>query len=134
STASARPSRPSAETPRARARRPRLRPRQVPPRATAAADHTGDRSPPDRARLRTRTRPLGRRAHLRLAAQLQTTARPIRPPTRNPRSLPRHWLLPRLLQEAPALIVIRLLSGSASAAFAPSGRSDRVPDRPSSPL
>jgi hypothetical protein len=36
-----------------------------------------DRPPQDRARLRSRTRPLGRRAHLRLAAQAQATARPL---------------------------------------------------------
>src|SRR5437899_2671361 len=34
---------------------------------------------------------------------------PLRPPPRDPRSLPRHRLLPRLLQEASELIVIRLL-------------------------
>src|SRR2546428_8346913 len=39
----------------------------------------GDRAPPDRARLRPRPRPLGRRAHLRLAPQLQATTRPLRP-------------------------------------------------------
>ena len=53
---------------------------------------------------------LGRRTHLRLAAQLQTTPRLLRPPPRNPRSLPRHRLLPRLFQETSALILIRLLS------------------------
>jgi transposase len=39
-----------------------------------------------------------------------TTARPLRPPPRDPRSLPCPRLLPRLLQTAPELIVIRVLS------------------------
>src|SRR5207247_1042724 len=52
---------------------------------------------------------LGRRAHLRLAASLQAAADPLRPPPRNPRSIPRDRLLPRLLQTAPTLIVIRVL-------------------------
>ena len=76
----------------------------------AATDQTGDRPPPDRARLRARPRPLGRRAHLRLAPPLQAAARPLRPPPRDPRSLPRARLLPRLLQEAAAVILRRVLS------------------------
>src|SRR5205807_296076 len=68
-----------------------------------------DRPPPNRARLRARPHPLGRRAHLRLAAPLQAPTRPLRPPPRHPRSLPRDRLLPRLLQEASELIVIRVL-------------------------
>src|SRR5436190_1930226 len=109
--AGARPGRPPAKTSRTRARRSRLRPRQVPPRAAAALHHAGDRTSPHRTRLRPRPLPLGRRAHLRLATSLQAAARPLRPPSRDPRSLPRARLLPRLLQEAPALIVIRVLSG-----------------------
>ncbi len=108
--AGARSCRASASTARTRDRRPRLRPQQVPAAATPAWDRLRDRPPPNRARLRARTCALGRRAHFRLAAQLQTTARPLRPPPRDPRSLPRNRLLPRLLQEARALIVIRLLS------------------------
>jgi transposase len=49
-------------------RRPRLRPRQVPAAALAARRQAGNRTPPDRPRLRARSLPLGRRAHLRLAA------------------------------------------------------------------
>ena len=66
--------------PDTRRRRPRLRPRQVPPPRLAARHQARDRPPPDRARLRARPRPLGRRTHLRLAAQPQPTARPLRPP------------------------------------------------------
>ncbi len=43
--------------------------------------------------------------------KLQATPRPLRPPRRDPRSLPRDRLLPRLLQETPELIVIRSLRG-----------------------
>src|SRR6266540_3799169 len=50
---------------------------------------------------------LGRGADLRLAAPLQAAAGPLRPPRRDPRSLPRNRLLPRLLQNASALMVIR---------------------------
>jgi len=66
-----------------------------------------------RTRLRTRPRPLGRRAHLRLATPVQTAPRPLRPPSRDPRSVPRPRLLPRLLQEAAAVILRRVLSGKA---------------------
>src|SRR5207244_13050570 len=95
--------------PRPRHRRPRLRPRQVSARAPPTTNHARDRPPPDRARLRPRSRSLGRRAHLRLAAPLQAATHPLRPPPRDPRSVPRPRLLPRLLQETPALIVIRVL-------------------------
>jgi transposase len=54
-------------------------------------------------RLRPRPYPLGRRAHLRLAAPVQATARPLRPSPRDPRSVPRHRLLPRLFP-APASV------------------------------
>src|SRR5207253_9978118 len=107
--AGARQGRPPPPAPRARDRRPRLRPRQVPARAPPPPDRARDRPPPDRTRLRPRSRPLGRRAHLRLAAPLQAATRPLRPPPPDPRRLPRTRLLPRLLQEAPALIVIRVL-------------------------
>ncbi len=82
---------------RSAARRPRLRPRQVPPPCLAARHQTRDRTSPDRARLRPRPPPLGRRAHLRLAPQPPPTARPHRPPPRHPRRLPRPRLLPNLL-------------------------------------
>src|SRR5439155_15591500 len=88
---------------------PRLRLRQAPPRAPTARDHTRDRTPQHRSRLRTRPLPLGRRTHLRLAAQAEAATRPLRPTRRDPRSLPRPRLLPGLLQEAPAVIVIRSL-------------------------
>jgi hypothetical protein len=60
-----------------RDRRPRLRPRQVPPAAPPARHQAGDRAQADRARLRSGALSLGRRAHLRLAAQLQAPARPL---------------------------------------------------------
>ena len=51
----ARPCRPAAATdPTAAPRRPRLRPRQVPPPRLAARHQARDRPPPDRARLRPR--------------------------------------------------------------------------------
>ena len=90
-------------------RRPRLRLRRLPPPTASTRDHTGDRPPQGRTRLRPRPLPLGRRAHLRLAAQAQTTARPLRPPPRDPRSIPRTRLLPGLPQETAELIVIRSL-------------------------
>src|SRR5439155_16237596 len=83
--------------------------RQIPTRTTKTRHRLRDRTPPNRARLRARPCAMGRRAHLRLAAPLQATTRPLRPPPRDPRSLPRHRLLPRLLQEAAELIVIRVL-------------------------
>ena len=101
--------RPPLSSQRAR-RRPRLRPRQAPPPRPRARHQTGHRAPPDRARLRAWPHPLGRRAHLRLAPQPQndhssaTTAA-----TRDPRSLPRPRLLPRLLQKAATVILRRLL-------------------------
>jgi hypothetical protein len=95
-------------------RRPRLRRRQVPPRATATRDPSRDRPPPNRARLRARPRSLGRRAHVRLVASLQATARLLRPPSRNPPSVPRPRLLSCLLQTTPAFIVIRVLSPMSS--------------------
>jgi hypothetical protein len=91
-------------------RRPRLRLRP-PPQPTASARHRArHRTPPNRPRLRPRPCALGRRTHLCLAAQLQTTARPLRPPRRDPPSLPRAGLLPCLLATTPELIVNRLLS------------------------
>jgi len=83
---------------------------QLPPPVPRAPDQTRDRPPPNRAWLRARPRPLGRRTHLRPAPPLQTAARPLRPPRRDTRSLSRPRLLPRLLQKAPEVIVIRVLS------------------------
>src|SRR6266508_1365386 len=108
--ACARQGRPTAQAARPCHRRPRLRPRQVPARATPARDRLRDRPPPDRTRLWPRACPLGRRAHLRLAAPLQATARPLRPPPRDARGIPRPRLLPHLLQEAAAVILRRVLS------------------------
>src|SRR5215510_14356985 len=60
-----------------------------------------ERVPPVRGKVgrpRHRASPLGRRTHLRLASSLQAPACPLRPPPRDPRSLPRDRLLPRMLQ------------------------------------
>ena len=75
----------------------------------AARHQTRDRPPPDRARLRARPPPLGRRAHLRLAPQPPPPARPHRPPRRHPRRLPRPRLLPHLLATTGDLIQLELL-------------------------
>src|SRR2546423_1842857 len=104
-----RPLRPTAETTACAARRSRLRPRQVPPAALAARDQAADRQTPERARLRARPRPLGGRAHLRLAPQPPPTAPTHRPPRRHPRELPRPRLLPHLLAKAGDLIELELL-------------------------
>ena len=85
-------------------RRPRLRPRHVPARAAPARHRLRDRAPPDRTRLRARSRALGRRTRLRLATPLQEAACPLRPPPRDSRRLPRARLLPRLFQETQPLI------------------------------
>jgi transposase len=58
--ARARPPRPATTQTADADRRPRLRPRQVPAAGLAARHQAGDRSPPDRARLRPRPPPLGR--------------------------------------------------------------------------
>ena len=72
--------------------------------------HARDRPSQDRARLRPKPRPLGRRTHLRLAPQAATPTRPLRPPLRHPRSVPRPRLLPHLLVPTPELIVLGALS------------------------
>ena len=108
--AGARPCRPAEAPTRQRRRRPRLRPRQVPQARLAARDQAGDRPTPDRTRLRPRTRTLGRRTHLRLAAQPPPAARSYRPPPRNPRSVPRPRLLPDLLAPNRDVIQLELLS------------------------
>lgn len=77
-------------------RSPTLRPRQTPPPRPQAGRHTRDRPPPDRARLRPRQRPLGRRTHLRSPAPVQTPARPLPTPRRHARSHARPPLLPGL--------------------------------------
>ena len=110
-----------------RPRRPRLRLRQPPPRAAPARDQTGDRPPQDRARLRPRPLPLGRRAHLRLAPPVQTPARPLRTPRRDPRSVPRARLLPGLLPPTQELIVKGVLSVRGA------GRARRTPRAFTSP-
>src|SRR5262245_3379953 len=82
----------------------------MPTPSLATRDQAGDRALPDRARLRGRPRSLDRRAHIRLATPLQAATRPLRSSSQDPRSPPRARLLPRLLQEAPELIAIRVLS------------------------
>src|SRR5215211_6890548 len=72
---------------------------------------TGLCTDPEIARPRT----VGGRADLRLATPLQAAARPLRPPPRDPRSLPRDRLLPRLLQDTPTVIVIEFLQLAAAA-------------------
>src|SRR5205814_4303208 len=83
--------------------------RQVPARAAPARDQTRDRPSPVRARLRPGPLPLGRRADLRVAAPVQTAARPLRPPPRHARCVAADRLLPRLLQTTPELILRRAL-------------------------
>ena len=58
-------------------RRPGLRPRQLPARVMAPRRQTGHRSPRNRARLRARAMALGRRAYLRVAAQLPSPTHPL---------------------------------------------------------
>jgi transposase len=106
------PRRPATLPARPSQRRPRLRLRRPPPRTTAPWDQAADRPPQDRTWLRPGTLPLGRRAHLRLAPPLQTPARPLRPPPRDPPSLPRTRLQPRLLQTTPIVILRRTLTVS----------------------
>jgi hypothetical protein len=74
----------AATSTQARHRRPRLRLPEPPPRAPPARHQSRDRTPQHRARLRAGPLPLGRRAHLRLAAPIQTTARPLGPTRRHP--------------------------------------------------
>src|SRR5581483_3011206 len=93
-------------------RRPRLRPRQVPPPCLDTRRQADHRPPPDRTRLRPRPPPLGRRAHLRLAAQPPPSPHPHRPPRRHPRSLPRPRLLPHLLAAARDLIELGPLTAA----------------------
>ena len=57
--------------------RPRLRPRQLPARAMAPRRQTEHRSARNHARLRTRAMALGRRAYLRVAAQLPAPTHPL---------------------------------------------------------
>ena len=78
-------------------RRPRLRPRQVPAARLAARCQADHRPPANRARLRPRPPPLGRRTNLRPAAQPPPTSHPHRPQRGHPRRLPRPHLLPHLL-------------------------------------
>jgi hypothetical protein len=52
-----------------------------PLRCSSAPWRARSETPPALCRPVTRPEPLGRRAHLRLAAPLQATARPVRPPT-----------------------------------------------------
>ena len=82
---------------RERGRRPRIRLGPPSRRAAQAGDHASHRSPSDRARLRARTRALGRGAHDRPPAQLQTAARSLRATRRHARSPTRARLLPHLL-------------------------------------
>src|SRR5437763_3952099 len=82
--------------------------------------------PRDRARLRARPPPLGRRAHLRLAAQPPPPADPHRPPRRHPRRLPRTRLLPHLLATAGDVIELGPLSATRSAARPSSKSSDMI--------
>src|SRR5262249_61596269 len=71
-------------------------------------DPAGDRTAQDRTRLRTRPLPVGDRAHLRLAAPVQTAARPLRPPRRHPRGVPRTRLLHRLLPPTQELHIVKV--------------------------
>ena len=98
--------------------RPRRRPDRVcadrgydyeesPPRAPPARHHPGDRPSQDRTRLRPRPLPLGRRKNLRLAPPVQTPTRPLRPPSRHPRGLPRDRLLHRLLPPTPEHLIVK---------------------------
>jgi hypothetical protein len=99
--------------------RPRRRPERSPPTAPTTTSrnvvsyaNAGSRRRSHVERPHTagaRSRPVDRRAHLRLAPSLQAAARPLRPPRRDPRSLPRHRLLPHLLPKTRPLIVIRVL-------------------------
>src|SRR6266851_3108522 len=100
-----------AAPPRGRWRRPagldadRRQPQRHHPAARAA------RPRPAGSRSR-RPAPLGRRAHLRLAAQPTPPTRPHRPPTRNPRGIPRPRLLPDLLAPTATLIELEVLRGA----------------------
>jgi hypothetical protein len=58
-----------------------------------------DRPAPERARFRARPLPLSDRARLRLAAQLQAPARPLRAPRRHPPGAPRPSPQSRLLPQ-----------------------------------
>jgi hypothetical protein len=116
------PCRPAETATQDAARRPRLRPRQVPPTGLEAGHQTADRPPPDRTRLNARPTTLGRRTHLRLAPQPPPPARPHRSPRRHPRRLPRPQLLPHLLATTGNLIQLELLR--------PTRRPAGVPLRP----
>ena len=89
-------------------------------RAPQARHHAGNRTAQDRARFRARPLPVGDRAHLRLAAPVQTTARPLRPPRRHSRGVPRTRLLHRLLPTTQEHLIVkgalrrRLLDGCAA--------------------
>src|SRR5205823_4044083 len=69
--------------------------------------HTRDRATQNQARLWSGPLPLGRRAHLRLAAPIQTAARPLRPTCRHPRSIPSDRLLPRLLPPTQERFIVK---------------------------
>ena len=88
------PGRATATPARHLARRPWLRPRQVPPPRLGPGHQTGDRPTWRPTRIRTRRPPLGRRTHHRLAARLPTPTRPLGTAGRHPRSLPRPRHLP----------------------------------------
>jgi transposase len=78
-------------------RRPRLRPRQVPPPGPSPRHHTRHRPTRRRTRLRPRQSPLAGRTHLRLARRLPPTTRPHRTTSRPPPGHPQ----PRLLDHLP---------------------------------
>ena len=99
------PCRTTAQTSAAAARRPRLRPRPLPASTTQAWHQAPDWATGNRARLRLGPPALGRGAHLRLAAQLQASARALRAPRRHARSVSRSRLLHHLLPATEGVIV-----------------------------
>src|SRR5690606_13121855 len=87
--AGTRPPRSAPPPPRPTVRRPRLRPRQVPPGRAGQGHPTVHRPPWPAPRLRTRCVPVGGRAHDRLVPRHATATHPVGTPRRHPRSLPR---------------------------------------------
>jgi hypothetical protein len=85
--AAARPAGTASQTPGSGNRRPRLRQRQAPPRASPARHQARDRPPRHRTRFRTRRLPLGDRAQLQLAAPVPAAAHPLRTRPPNARSV-----------------------------------------------
>ncbi len=92
-------------TPEDGLRRPRLRPRQVPPTPARQGNYPSDRPSRRTPRLRPGHRPLGRGAHDRLAPRHETPTHPLGTTRRHARSTPRPRHLHHLLPTRPTILL-----------------------------